>query len=85
MLIDPDNGEMRYNIACALSAHLKDADTALELLGPYLAQARPNDLAFAKVDPDLDPIRSDPRFAAMIAAADARLAAALLLKHPRPA
>ncbi len=76
LLIDPDNREMRYNIACALSAHLKDADTALELLGPYLAQARPNDLAFAKFDPDLDPIRADPRFAAMIAAAEARLAAA---------
>jgi hypothetical protein len=30
---------------------------------------------WAKVDPDLDPLRDDPRFQAMIAAADARVTA----------
>jgi hypothetical protein len=30
---------------------------------------------WAKVDPDLDPLREDPRFRAMMAQADARLAA----------
>jgi hypothetical protein len=38
--------------------------------------AREAFLHHAKLDPDLDPIRNDPRVVAMIAAAEARLAAA---------
>jgi len=75
MLIDPDNMNMRYNFACALCVHLGDGEAALELLGPYFAATLGGDLNHAKVDPDLAPIRDDPRFVAMIAAADARLAA----------
>jgi adenylate cyclase len=75
LLIDPDNMNMRYNLACSLSAWLKDTDAALDLLGPYFKTARANDLIFARTDPDLDPIRADPRFQAMVAAAEARLAA----------
>ena len=33
-------------------------------------------LKAAKADPDLDPLREDPRFKSMIAAAEARIAAA---------
>ncbi len=33
-------------------------------------------LNHAKADPDLDPLRDDPRFQAMVAAAEARLATA---------
>jgi adenylate cyclase len=76
LLIDPDNQNMRYNFACALSVHLKDIDGALGLLGPFLAQVTRSDLEWAKADPDMGPLREDPRFAAMIAAAEARLAAA---------
>jgi adenylate cyclase len=75
LLIDPDNQHMRYNFACALSVHLKDIDGALDLLGPQLAQVTRSDLEWTKADPDMDPLREDPRFAAMIAAAEARLAA----------
>jgi adenylate cyclase len=76
LLIDPDNQLMRVNFACALSAHLKDIDGALGLLDPYLAQVTRSELEWAKTDPDMDPLRDDPRFQAMIAAAEARLAAA---------
>ena len=75
LLTDPDNMNMRYNFACTLSIHLKDAEAALDLLGPYFATTLVGDLNHAKVDPDLAPIREDPRFLAMIAAAETRLAA----------
>ncbi len=76
MLVDPDNMNMRYNLACALSAQLGDADGALDLLGPYFAETTGADVLHARIDPDLDRIRDDPRFEAMIDAAEARLGAA---------
>jgi adenylate cyclase len=75
LLIDPDNLNMRYNFACALCDHLKDADGALELMGPVFEKANLTWLNHMKIDPDLDAIRGDPRFSAMVAAAEARLAA----------
>ena len=74
LLIDPDNMKTRYNFACTLMAQLKDADAALELLGPIFEQLAIGLLNHAKADPDLDPLRANPRFKAMIAAAEARLA-----------
>jgi adenylate cyclase len=76
LLIDPNNLRMRYNLACALSSNLGDADAALDLLGPFFAQTTASFVDHAKVDPDLDRLRGDRRFLAMIAAAEARLAAA---------
>jgi adenylate cyclase len=75
LLIDPDNMPMRYNLACGLGARLQDTDGTLGLLGPYLAQATRPELEWVKTDPDMDSLRADPRFQAMIAAAEARLAA----------
>jgi len=76
LLVDPDNTNMRYNFACALTSQLKDADGAIELLGLLFEKISIGLLNHAKADPDLDPLRDDPRFQAMIAAAEARLAAA---------
>ena len=74
LLIDPDNMNMRYNFACALTG-FKDADGAIEILGPVFRTAYINRLNHAKIDPDLDILRDDPRFQKMIADAEARLAA----------
>jgi adenylate cyclase len=76
VLIDPANWLMRYNFACALSIHFDDADGALELLGPVMVSAPPRLVASAGTDPDLDPLREDPRFQSMLAAAEARVAEA---------
>ena len=74
LLVDPDNVTMRYNFVCALANHLKDKDAALEMLGPIFERMGPGLINHAKIDPDLNSIRDDPRFKAMLAAAEARVA-----------
>ncbi|HEX7368835.1 MAG TPA: TIR domain-containing protein [Rhodanobacteraceae bacterium] len=76
LLIDPDNWNMRYNFACALSAYLKDRDAALDMLHGAFETISDAFLPYAKVDPDFELLHDDPRYAAMLAAAEARLAAA---------
>jgi adenylate cyclase len=77
LLIDPDNFNMRYNFACAISVYLKDKDAALEMLGPVFETMTQAFLPYAKGDPDFDFLRDDPRYQAMVAAAEARLAASV--------
>jgi adenylate cyclase len=74
LLLDPDNVNLRYNFACTLITELHDVDAALDLLEPAFQKLRIEALNWAKTDPDLDPIREHPRFEAMLAAAEARLA-----------
>jgi adenylate cyclase len=73
LLIDPENLSMRYNFACALANHLKDTEAALEMLGPAFEKMGAGLINHSKVDPDLDCIRDDPQFKAMLAAAEKRL------------
>jgi TolB-like protein/Flp pilus assembly protein TadD len=75
MLLDPDNRNMHYNIACALITELREFETALDLLGPLFEKLGVDAVNWAKTDPDFDPVRDQPRFKAMMAAAEARLAA----------
>jgi adenylate cyclase len=75
LAIDPNNRSTRFNCACALSAHLDDADAAIELLAPIFERAPASLINHAMADTDLDPIRNDPRFQTMIAEARARIAA----------
>jgi len=76
LLVDPDNMVMRYNFACTLATSLDDPEAALAMLGPALEMdAGGNNLKSALSDPDFAGLRDDPRFQAMMAAAEARMAA----------
>ena len=58
----------------ALGAGCKnDREKAIEVLGPYFEQTIPNRIKHLEADPDMDPIRDDPRFKDMLAAAKQRL------------
>jgi adenylate cyclase len=77
LLIDPDNLQMRYNFACALPTYLDDPEAALEMLRPVLERdAAGLFVRAARADPDFASLRGDPRFEAMLAAAERRLAKA---------
>jgi len=75
VVVEPDNALMRYNFACSLSAYINERDAALAMLDSAMRRAGGSLVNHAKADPDLDPIRDDPRFEAMIAAAEKRLGA----------
>jgi len=75
MLLEPDNLNLRYNLACGMVS-LGEATMAIELLEPVLARAQRQNLIWFQTDNSLDPIRDDRRLLAMIARAEARLAAA---------
>jgi adenylate cyclase len=73
VLVDPDNLSMRYNFACALAAFGGDKQGALRQLERSLGTAGVFHIAIAEADPDLDSIRDDPKFEAIIVRAKARL------------
>jgi len=74
LLIDPDNINTHYNFACALAAQLKDSDAALDMLVKFFEKAARGALNHTMADPDLASVHDHPRFKAMFAAAEARLA-----------
>jgi adenylate cyclase len=74
LLLDPDNLNLRYNLACTLVLELHEFEAALDLLRPAFEKLRIEMVNWAKTDPDLDLIRDHPRFKAMVAAAETRLA-----------
>jgi adenylate cyclase len=76
LLIDPDNLLMRYTFGCTLARSLGDPEAALDMLGPVLERDTGRKVRAAPTDPDLANLHGDPRFQAMLAAAEARLAAA---------
>jgi len=73
LLVDPDNLTMRYNFVCLLATQFHDKDAALKMLQPAFELAGSGLIAHAKVDPDLDRIRDDPRFKEILEAAERRL------------
>jgi adenylate cyclase len=73
LLVDPDNLSMRYNFACALAAFVGDKETALKHLDRSLATAGAFHLSMLEGDPDLDSLRDDSRFTAIVSRAKKRL------------
>ena len=74
LLLDPDNLSMRYNLACSLARELGDPEAAMETLQLFFEKVNsPMHIRHLEVDPDLDDIRADPRFVAMLADAKQRL------------
>jgi adenylate cyclase len=74
LLLDPDNIMVMYNSACSLTWKNADLDGALDLLEQYFERVEsPGNLLHAEIDPDMEPIREDPRFKTMMAAAKKRL------------
>lgn len=74
LLLDPDNLNMRYNLACTLIRQLDDQEGAVDALVPFFERINSTTLMrHLEVDPDLDPIRNDPRFMEMLIAAKNRL------------
>jgi adenylate cyclase len=76
LLIDPDNLLMRYNFSCTLARSLGDPEAVLAMLAQALGRDTGRLVTAASTDPDFDGLRGDPRFQVMLAAAEARLAAA---------
>jgi hypothetical protein len=65
---------MRYNLACALVVDLDDQEGALDALQPYFERVKsPIHIKHLEADPDLNKIRSHPRFVDMLAEAKERL------------
>ena len=75
LLAPPDDISLRYNLACEMAAD-GDADRALDLLEAVVPRLQRESIAWIGIDTSLDNVREHPRFRAMIAAAEARLAAA---------
>jgi adenylate cyclase len=74
-LLDPDNLNMRYNVACVLVMNLGRKEEALDLLEPAFDKFGLEFLAWAKADTDFDPLRDHPRFKTMMERVEARVAA----------
>jgi len=74
LVLDPDNLNMRYNLACTMVRQLGDVDETLNTLQPFFERVTSATIMrHMEVDPDLDPLRNDPRFKQMFAAAKTRL------------
>ena len=72
-LVDPDNVNLHYNLACAMSS-LGEIDLTLETLAGVAARLSPGMMSWMEADTDFDPIREKPRFKAMMEQVKARLA-----------
>ncbi len=74
VLLDPENMSVLYNAACGLTYRESDLDAAMDLLEQYFERLQsPAYIRHAEIDPDMDPLRENPRFVEMLASAKQRL------------
>ena len=66
---------MQCKFACVTAVYLNDPDGAIDLLEPVLKEIPISLYRNVLVDPDLDGLRSMPRFQEMVAATAKRLGA----------
>jgi adenylate cyclase len=69
MVVDPDNINMPYNFACMLATWVGELEGALDMLEPMVPRQSRSLMITMLADPDMDPLRSHPRFKRMIAEA----------------
>jgi adenylate cyclase len=72
-LVDPDNVNLHYNLACAMSS-LGEIDLTLETLAAIAPRLSPGMMSWMEADTDFDSIREEPRFKAMMEQVKARFA-----------
>jgi len=74
LLLEPDDPNGLYNLACAF-ALMGERDRAIGFLERSLGQQIPEFITWAKNDGDLNNLRDHPRYQALVARAEERLAA----------
>jgi adenylate cyclase len=74
-LVDPENVNLHYNLACAMSS-LSEIDLTLETLAGIAPRLSPGMMSWMEADPDFDSIREEPRFKAMMQTVKERFAQA---------
>jgi adenylate cyclase len=72
-LVDPENVNLHYNLACAMVA-LGEIDMTLQTLADMSPKLSAGMMSWLETDNDFDPIREEPRFKSIIAQVNARLA-----------
>jgi adenylate cyclase len=72
-LLDPENLNLRYNLACVMANELGDREAALDFLEFNLKTVNADSLNWMDTDTDMDAIRDHPRYRAMLAAAKERI------------
>jgi len=82
LLVDPDNLQMRYNLAWGINKVFGDPKSAIEMLEPVMKSAGANIIRLAANDRNLDNLRDDPRFKEMFETARERVGLAMPLATP---
>ena len=72
-LLDPESCTVLYNLACTLLCEIRDQNAALDILERFFERTSETMFKHSQADPDLDPLRHQPRFENMVADAEVRL------------